>query len=142
MQSYRIDYLSDVKPEEPTPRFDELRAELDRAQAKMWGVTVRKNRDGQERTERVDFTVRVADHEDYIIRRLEREKRGGKVTRLDDHTYRFTAEVYDIGEMIPWIRTFICRITELHFSDRALERQFKRDIEEMYRMYGIEEVDV
>ncbi|MBQ3084167.1 MAG: WYL domain-containing protein [Clostridia bacterium] len=142
MQSYRIDYLSDVKPEEPTPRFDELRAELDRAQAKMWGVTVRKNRYGQERTERVDFTVRVADHEDYIIRRLEREKRGGKVTRLDDHTYRFTAEVYDIGEMIPWIRTFICRITELHFSDRALERQFKRDIEEMYRMYGIEEVDV
>ena len=31
-----------VKPEDPTPRFDELRAELDRMQSKMWGVSVRR----------------------------------------------------------------------------------------------------
>ena len=42
-QSYRIDYLSNVKLEEPTPRFDELRAELDRMQTKMWGVSTKRN---------------------------------------------------------------------------------------------------
>lgn len=140
IKSFRIDYLSEVKIEEPTPRFDELRAELDRMQGKMWGVTVKRDRYGEGYTERVEFTVRVGDDEEHIVRRLYREKRCGTVEKLDDNTYRFTADVYDISEMIPWIRTFICRITDLHFSDRALERRFKQDVREMYRMYGIEEV--
>lgn len=142
IKSFRIDYLSDVKIEEPTPRFDELRAELDEMQTKMWGVAAKRDRYGEDRTEHVAFTVKVADNEEHIVRRLEREKRIGHIEKIDDHTYRFTADVYDTSEMIPWIRTFLCRITELHFSNRTLENQFKRDIEEMYRMYGIAEVEV
>lgn len=141
IKSFRIDYLSDVKIEEPTPRFDELRAELDEMQSKMWGVTAKRNRYGEERIEHVEFTVKVADNEEHIVRRLEREKRIGHIEKIDDNTYRFTADVYDTSEMIPWIRTFICRITELHFSNRTLENQFKRDIDEMYRMYGIAEAE-
>ena len=41
--------------------------------------------------------------------------------------------------MIPWIRTFICRITSLDFSNKALEKQFRADIKQMYAVYGIEE---
>lgn len=41
--------------------------------------------------------------------------------------------------MIPWIRTFICRITRLDFSDRTAENNFKADIEKMYEIYGIED---
>ena len=140
IKSFRVDYLSDVKIEEPTPRFDELRAELDEMQSKMWGVTAKRNRYGEEKLEHVDFTVKIADSEGHIVRRLEREKRIGQVEKLDDNTYRFVADVYDTSEMIPWIRTFICRITELNFSNKVLEKQFKNDIKEMYRMYGIEEV--
>ena len=142
IKSFRIDYLSDVKILGPTPRFDELRAELDEMQSKMWGVTAKRDRYGKERTEHVEFTVKVGKNEEHIARRLEREKRIGSVEKIDEHTYRFSADVYDTSEMIPWIRTFICRITELHFSNRTLENQFKSDIEKMYRMYGIEEVDV
>ena len=142
IKSFRIDYLSDVKIEEPTPRFDELRSELDKMQSKMRGVTANKNRHGEEHIEHIDFTVKVGDNEEHIVRRLEREKRIGTVEKIDEHTYRFIADVYDTSEMIPWIRTFICRITELHFTNRTLENQFKRDIEEMYRMYGIAEAEV
>lgn len=142
IKSFRIDYLSNVKIEEPTPRFDELRAELDKMQSKMWGVTAKKNRYGEEQIEHVDFTVKIGDNEEHIVRRLEREKRVGQVEKIDDHTYHFTADVYDTSEMIPWIRTFICRITELNFSNRTVENQFKRDIEKTYRMYGIAEVEV
>lgn len=142
IKSFRIDYLSDVRLEEPTPRFDELRAELYKKQSKMWGVTIKTSITGEDCTEHVQFTVKVADNEEYIVNRLMREKRIGYVEKIDDNTYRFTADVYDTSEMIPWIRTFICRITDLHFSNRILENQFKSDIEEMYRMYGIEEVDV
>ena len=141
IKSFRVDYLSDVKIEEPTSRFDELRAELDEMQSKMWGVTAKRNRYGEESLEHVDFTVKIADAEGHIIRRLEREKRCGNVEKLDDNTYRFVADVYDTSEMIPWIRTFICRITELNFSNKVLEKQFKDDIKKMYRMYGIEEVE-
>ena len=141
IKSFRVDYLSDVKIQEPTPRFDELRAELDEMQSKMWGVTAKRNRYGEEKLEHVEFTVTASDDESHIYRRLLREKRCGQVEKIDNNTYRFVADVYDTSEMIPWIRTFICRITELNFSNKVLEKQFKNDIKKMYRMYGIEEVE-
>ena len=138
-QSYRVDYLSNVKLEEVTPRFDELRKQIDQMQKRMWGVSTKRNKWGVEKLEHVDFTVKVADDEAHIVRRLEREKRIGTVEKIDDNTYRFTADVYDVSEMVPWIRTFICRITEMHFTNRTLENQFKADLEMMYKMYGIGE---
>ncbi|MBO4953930.1 MAG: WYL domain-containing protein [Clostridia bacterium] len=141
IKSFRIDYLSDVKIEEPSPCFDELRARLDNMQGKMWGVTTKQNRHGEDHTEQVSFTIKVTENEEHIVQRLEREKRIGRIEQLDENTYRFTATIYDTSEMIPWIRTFICRITDLHFSNHSLENQFKKDIKAMYRMYGIEEVE-
>ena len=71
------------------------------------------------------------------MRRLEREKRVGQVEKIDDNTYRFTADVYDTSEMIPWIRTFICRIVDIRFSNKAIERRFKNDIKRTYSIYGV-----
>lgn len=141
IKSFRVDYLSNVKIEEPTPRFDELRAELDIMKPKMWGVSTSRRRYNLDQTEHVDFTVKVNEKEDYIVRRLEREKRVGRIEKIDDSTYRFTADIYDTNEIIPWIRTFICRITEINFSNKALEKQFKKDLRAMYQMYDIEEVE-
>ncbi len=140
--AYRVDYLSDIKLEESTPRFDELRAELDKMQSKMWGVSLRRSKWGEENLEHVDFTVKVENNEKFIINRLEREKRVGTVEKIDDNTYRFSVDVYDSSELIPWIRTFICRIIKINFSNQVLENRFKQDLEEMYKMYGIcREVD-
>ena len=47
------------------------------------------------------------------------------------------ADVYDASELIPWIRTFICRITDISISNKALETQFKEDLQVMYEMYGL-----
>ena len=141
IKAFRIDYLSHVKLQETSARFRELRRHLDRMQERMWGVATGKQGFRQERTEEVSFTVRVEEDEPYIIDRLLRERRIGIVERIDDRHYRFTAQVYDANEMVPWIRSFLCRITELHFSNKALERQFRGDIEKMYHMYGVEEVE-
>ena len=137
--SFRIDYLSGVKLEDVIPNFDELRDELERVKKKMWGVNIKRTRWGEDRLEHVEFTVRVCKGEDYIVKRLEREKRVGNVERIDKFTYRFSADVYDSTELVPWIRTFISRITNLRFSNRTVENRFKNDLAEMYRMYGIEE---
>lgn len=139
IKSFRIDYLSDVKIEEPTDRFDELRAELNLMQDKMWGVISKKENFFGRETEHIEFTVKVNRDEQYIVNRLYREKRCGYIEKIDDFTYRYIADVFDINEMFPWIRTFICRITSLHFSNPHLEKQFKDDIRKMYEIYGLEE---
>ena len=105
-------------------------------QSYMWGVSTQGEK---QRLEHVEFTVQYGREEEHIHQRLVREKRCGHVVKLDDHTSCFWADVYDSGEMIPWIRTFLCRIVSIHFSNRNLQRQFEQDLKEMYQMYGVEE---
>lgn len=136
IKSFRMDNIVSVKPGEVCGNFEELRGKLESMQPHMWGVST-QGRSGR-RTEHVEFTVRYGNDEQHIHRRLEREKRCGTVERIDGNTSRFSAEVYDASEMIPWIRTFICRITEISFSDPGTEAQFRGDLEEMYRLYGLE----
>ncbi len=135
LNSYRIDYMSDIRAEEKCERFDELRKALAKAEPYMWGVSCRINK---KRTEHVEFEVRISDGEQHIIRRLEREKRCGSVERIDGHHYRYKADVFDSNEMVPWIRTFICRITRMNFSNRTVENRLKDDILKMYSMYGLD----
>ena len=137
---FRIDCLSDVTAEDTAPRFSVLRARLDSMMAHIWGVNCGR-RPGRSPTEHVEFDVRIGRGEEHIIRRLEREKRIGHVDKIDDVTYRFSADVYDSTELVPWIRTFICRIVRMNFSNRTVENGFKQDIETMCRLYGIEETE-
>ena len=137
IKSFRIDYLSAVRLEERAERFDELRAYLNKMEENMFGVSVGSGRLGASPAERVSFTVRVEDGEDFIVNRLVRERRCGRVERVDDSTYRYSAEVYDLTELIPWIRSFIGRITEISFSNRNIEKRFLDDLDAMYRLYGI-----
>ncbi len=135
--SFRLDNILSVKKDEKTEKFDYFREQLDRIQSHMWGVST-QSRAGN-RMEHVDFTVTYSENEKHIPKRLEREKRCGTVEHLDDNTSRFSADVYDATELVPWIRTFICRIKEIHFSNEILQKQFRDDMEAMYRLYGIEE---
>lgn len=134
--SFRIDNIISVKPGDRSYDFDEYRTMLDTMTQHMWGVST-QSRSG-ERSEHVEFTVKYANDEAHIHKRLEREKRCGAVERLDHNTSRFTADVFDASELIPWIRTFICRITDISFSDKQLEEQFRKDLSDMYALYGIE----
>lgn len=133
--AYRIDHLSKVKTVgEVCTDFDEVKERFREAEKYVWGVIFRNS----DRLEHIDFTVRVNEGEEYVVNRLEREKRIGTVTRLDDTHYRFSADVFDTNEMVPWIRTFICRITELNISNKVIENKFRRDLLEMYKLYGID----
>ncbi len=135
LNSYRVDYLSNIKLGEVCSEFDDLRNALQKAEKYMWGVNCKFNLN---KLERVMFEIQVEDDEEFIIQRLEREKRCGRVEQIDTHQYRYIAEVFDTREMVPWIRTFICRITKISCSNRNIEQQFKCDLEAMYRMYGID----
>lgn len=134
-QAYRIDYITKAESGDICESFDELRKKLSQMRSHMWGVSCGRE---YNKTEHVEFTVHIEDYEEFIFQRMMREKRCGTVERIDKNTVRFSADVYDTAELIPWIRTFICRITKLNFSDRTIENQFKADIEEMFRLYEID----
>ena len=135
--SFRLDRILTVTHNGPDPLFDVYRAQLDEMQKHMWGVST-KNKKGYF-PEHVDFTVTFSKDEMHIPKRLEREKRCGTVEYLSPCSCRFSADVYDAAELVPWIRTFICRITEIHFSDESLQKQFILDLQAMYDAYGIRE---
>ena len=134
--AFRTDNILSVEAGEPCEKFDEYREILDGIKDHIWGVSTQSM--SGDRMEHVEFTVRYAPHETYIHQRMEREKRCGTVERLDGRTSRFSADVYNVSEMIPWIRTFLSRITEIRFSDPALEEQFRTDLAKMYEMYGLD----
>lgn len=138
IRCYRLDYILSVKKETVCENYEKLRANLERMQAHMWGVSAQNK--SHTRMETVTFTVQYGKKEQHIHERLEREKRCGCVVRIDENTSRFYAEVFDSSELIPWIRTFICRITEIHFSNAKLEEQFQEDLNKMYEMYHLEDL--
>lgn len=132
---FRTDNIISVKLDEKSDCFDELQDTFMSMLPHIWGVSTQGSTDAG--IEHVEFTVRYADDEKHIRNRLEREKRCGTVEHLDNNTSRFSADVFDASEVIPWIRTFICRITDIHFSNKEMEAQFKNDIKEMYTLYGV-----
>jgi hypothetical protein len=101
-QSYRVDYLSNIKLEEVSPRFDELRAALDSMQSKMWGVSVKRNKWGNEHLEHVEFTIKIEDGEDYIVRRLEREieKQEAFVAEFDAKIEAASADYQELTRLL------------------------------------------
>ena len=80
--------------------------------------------------------MHVGDEEGYILDRLEREKRHGRIEKIDEHTYRFVADVYNAGELIPWARTFLGRIVSFESDNRFAVNRFCEDIRSMAGMYG------
>lgn len=135
IKSFRLDYILSVKQGPVAEDFDHWREKLNNMRDHMWGVST-SGRSGH--TEKVEFTIHYDSDEAHIWNRLLREKRCGTVEKIDENNCRFYAEVFDTNEMVPWIRTFICRITSINFSNKEIEWQFRRDLQNMYRLYSLE----
>ena len=152
---YRLDRILSVQPADVFPGTDNGSSEdprsmrlkeaeqLDQAGARfaehLWGVS--SGRFDDRELKRIEMRIRVEEDEDFIVGRLQREKRNGTVTQLDEHTWQFAAEVLDALEMLPWIRTFTGRIVQLECSDPQVTRWFYGDLAEMYEMYGLADPD-
>ena len=75
--------------------------------------------------------------EQYLIERIKREGQGGELQYLEQNTFLYTKEVFDVTEMSPWIKTFIGRIISLESTNEFLVHRFYGDMERMADMYDI-----
>ena len=131
LSSIRIDYIRSISPGDKAAGYDELAARWEETALSMWGVVIRHKR------EHISMDIHVEKDENFIVQRLLREKRCGKVTRIDETTWRFEAEVMDSLEMVPWIRTFFGRITRLSADNPRLLRWIRQDLREMSVLYEV-----
>jgi DNA-binding transcriptional ArsR family regulator len=130
---YRLDSIRDVTPKEYEPDFEKYREDADSFKKTLWGVAIPK----KDVLDRVEMDIRVEQGEEYILGRLRREKRNGKIEAMNGNTYRFTADVRDATELLPWIRTFIGRITHFRTDNEYAAKTFRDDLETMEHMYGV-----
>ncbi len=145
----RFDYIIGMATGEVYAGFEEQRAEFEELRKHIWGVALKQNKKHADiekcrdtTTIHVSFRVHFEEDEKFIYQRLLREKRCGTVTLLDDNNAQFDADVFDPQEIIPWVRTFICRITFFDCSEKYIVQRFFADIRKMNRLYTGEDGEI
>ena len=128
----RLDNIRRVKAGAVEKRMDKYGGFPDKLRDNLWGVSLGAGHS----LDHIEMTVQVGQGEEYILDRLEREKRCGRIEAAGKGRYTFIADVFDASEMLPWLRTFIGRIVELNCSNEAVTRQFYGDMEAMRVLYG------
>lgn len=132
----RLDRILKLEIQRPEEKYIKFCRIAERKAKYIWGVGLPLKR----RLEHITFTIHAAVDEQFIVQRLQREKRCGRVQNLDEESYRFEAEVYDTHELLPWIRTFIGRIKEFTCSNERVKQIFKNDLLQMAAYYLPEDI--
>ena len=99
---------------------------------KLWGVASV----GNYPVEHFEMDIHADTGEAFIPDRLRREGRQGTVMQMDEQTWRFSVDVYDALELLPWIRTFIGRIIRVDCSNPRVLQTLREDLLAMTEMYG------
>ena len=129
---YRLDLIKTANIIEDEPAYDELKLKCDEYRRHIWGVS-----QGEEgKLQHLTMRINVGYDEEYIVRRLQREKRSGEVLRLDETTWQFSADICDARELMPWVRTFIGRIISLDCTDETFMKDYRNDLRKLAALYG------
>ena len=129
---FRLDRIRSVQAGDPELHAEALRNAAEAFRRHLWGVSVG---DGHT-VKHLEMDVLAGPEERYVADRLMRERRCGTVYRLNENTWRFTADVYDPKEMLPWLRTFTGQIVRLESDDEELTGIFYPDLDALAALYG------
>lgn len=140
--SFRLDCIKSVKDLGECADYDRYAEKLEKNLPKVYGVSFGDRRDGERDSGIVKITFSIDEQrEDYILNRLNREKRSGSVEKTGENLFTYTAEVFDANEMMTWVKTLIGRVVSFEGLPKPLEDRFKRDIIRMRKMYSQGEDD-
>ena len=131
MVFFRLDAIKKVSAGNVEKHYDKYLRYQEKFDRHLWGVSTGPDHN----LDHIEMTIHLGHGEEFVLQRLEREKRHGTVELLDAQTCRFTAEVYDASEMLPWLRTFLGRIVDLKCSNPLVENMFYEDLRRMDAMY-------
>lgn len=135
-KSLRLDFIRSVKILDVVSNYEEYLQTLERNSKYCWGISFGDFRKVGN-FEYITFTIKIdMPNESFILNRLIRECRNGRVEKLSNELYSCTIETFDITETVNWIRSFIGRIVSIESSNKNVTNRFYEDISRMYQMYG------
>ena len=129
---FRLDAIKKVTAGSVENQYEKYVGFQQKFDEHLWGVSTGPDYN----LDHIEMTIHFDPGEEFILHRLDREKRHGRIELLDDQTCRFIADVYDASEMLPWIRTFIGRIVDLQCSSKFVVNTFYEDLRHMEAIYG------
>lgn len=123
--SENLELILAAKKNEQCSEYDLYRRKFTEIESSMWGVSI--NAEKVTDLEHVRFVIEYPSEEEkrYIPARIKREAVTGTVKELDEYHSEFEADIIDSNEIIPWIRSFFGRITEL---DLPYSPKIKEDL--------------
>lgn len=127
----RLDNIRKIETDRKCEKYQEVENEYLSAKPYLWGVIAGNTTD----ITHIEMTLRVKEDEEFIVRRLEREKKNGQIYRINEQQYKYVVDTYDAMELMPWIRSFVGRIEKLESDNSYLEKKFMEDMQLMYSMY-------
>jgi len=143
----RLDRIHKVKITKKVIDWERYQNQISNCFSYMWGVSPgsdaklrEKNineKSTKDRLEHVELVICADKSEGFVVDRLRKEKRSGTIVQEGNNTWRFSAEVWDAQEMLPWIRSFTGRIISFTCSNPLVEERFRQDLAAMHAMYGI-----
>lgn len=130
IRNHRLDRLGEVTLLGIDSEYEQKCELVDAFLPYLWGASIR------DRLDTVTMRIRVnLPSEEYILRRIEREGRNGRIEPETNSIFRYSITVSDASEMIPFLRSFIGRIVSLECSDPSIVTRFKRDFKRSCAQY-------
>jgi len=84
---------------------------------------------------RVTFRFDDLPRQSYIIQKIEREMRFGKMTQLDDESYEMKIDVSNTREIKPWLFSLCSHIKTVEDSEESLNQMMIEDLKELKSAY-------
>ncbi|WP_088839287.1 WYL domain-containing protein [Listeria sp. ILCC792] len=133
--TFRLEHLASVKLLGHSEDFDHIVAEFDACQPYFWS-----NMTGNCEKDRLAMQLQIDEKRDgYLIERIKREGRSGKLTKIGPQLFEYEIELFDLTGIKPFLRTFIGRIVKMEASKRGFVQAFFKEIGEMNAFYEEEE---
>lgn len=132
----RMDSIKKVTLLEVYPEYQKLRNHLNQNREKSWGVSFQSMKNSRMHTIKMILHIDEA-AEGFVLQRLNREKKGGIIKKIAPDTFSYENTLFDVNEMVPWIRTFTGRIVSLESNHPSLTQTFHQDMNALFSMYEI-----
>lgn len=130
--SYRLDHIQSVKITGTSHEAPNIREDLEKNIDRVWSV----NFGGYRRIEMICMKLYIDEEkEKYVLERIAREGQGGELVKLEENTFLYTKEIFELDEISPWVKTFIGRIIQLEGTNQQMINRFYNDIKRMKEMY-------
>ena len=115
------------------PDYKTYLAQAARIEEHMWNVVPGDPEDLKE----LKVTLRFPEDAGYLERKLNREKRIGKVEPLGSGRFLFSLRTYDLTAVRPFLRNYIGYIERIETDDRDFLDDWQKNLQAFQEMYGL-----